>query len=784
MATHDFPTFSGLLRQRRREADLTQEALAERAGVSVRAIADLERGVIRAPRRDTLEMLASALGLSPDERREWDALRRKLSKRRTSSSEHTDFTHRLPRHPNPLVGRDEEVEALTSMLIQPHVQLVTITGPGGVGKTRLALETGVKLETAFRDGVRFIELAAIQDPNLLLPVIARELGVQSDEHSALPDLLAAFLSRRQLLLLLDNFEPLLEGASDVATLLSRSPSSKVLVTSRARLNLRAEHEFPLSPLPVPEWDGELSMEHLASYPAAELFVQRARQVDPAFSVTTENASSIAAICAYLDGLPLAIELAAARIRVLSPQEMLPRLVHVLDFLSGGQRDVPDRHRTMRDAIAWSYDLLHEDEQQLFRQLSTFVGGWTLEAAEAAAPAGIDVIETLTTLVNSSLVGQTTNPDGRTRFGMLETIREFGLERLEALGEMDVAQQRHARYFLHLAEEAEPNLISGNQIVWVRLLTVEMPNMRAALEWSQGPDGDPETALRLGGSLAWFWRIRGYISEGRAWLDRALAQESESPRARMKAVAGAGWVLHVQHESAIARRLLDESLRLAEELGDRWTVAWVLHLLGRVAYFDGDPETARVRARQSHDIAKELGDDWLMAWALHLMGLAAHIDDNFLTARDYYQSTLEIRQAIGDQEGIATVTGLLGMLTLSEGDQPTALRLLHESLRTCRELGSTWLVINMMANIVTIAAMFGESLRAARLAGFVVATSETIGAKPIPIAQRTFQRGLELACAALGPAEFERAWNDGQGMSLEDAIDEAQSVGTGRIARDA
>jgi predicted ATPase len=550
------------------------------------------------------------------------------------------------------------------------------------------------------------------------------------------------------------------------------------------LELQAEYEFPLTPLTVPKFESTTSADQLEQYSATMLFLQRSRQVDPTFTLTEGNAAAIAALCAHLDGLPLAIELAAARVKVLSPVEMLPRLGHRLELLVGGARDVHDRHRTMRDAIAWSYDLLKEDEQRLFRQLSTFVGGWSLEAAEAVAPMSIDVLDTLTTLVNSSLVSQVTSTDGRTRFGMLETIREFGLERLDALGEMSVAQERHARYFLQLAEEAEPNLISGNQIVWVSLLTVEMSNMQAALEWSQGPDGDPDLGLRLGGSLAWFWRIRGYISEGRAWLDRALAHESASPRARMKAVAGAGWVLHVQHESAIARRLLDESLKLAEELGDRWTVAWVLQLLGRVAYFDGDPETARARARQSHDIARELGDDWLMAWALHLMGLAAHIDDNFLSARDYYQSTLEIRQAIGDQEGIATVTGLLGMLTLSEGDHPTALRLLHESVRTCRELGSTWLVINMVANIVTIAVMLGESLRAARLAGFVVATGETICAEPIPIAQRTFQRGLELTRAALDPAEFERAWNDGQEMSLDDAVNEALTVGTGPIARGA
>jgi predicted ATPase/DNA-binding XRE family transcriptional regulator len=768
MTAHDAPVFGDLIRQRRLATGLTQDALAEKAGISTRAVTDLERGVIRAPRRDTLEMLAGALDLSHEERREWHRMRRQLSTRRAASSSGTSNKTYLPQPPNPLLGRDHEVSALVDLLRQPEVRLVTTSGPGGVGKTRVAIAVGHRLVHSFADGVRFIELAAVRDPNLLLPAIAQQLGLREGSNQAVRDRLTTFLSRRRLLLILDNFEQLLLAAPDIAMLLSHSTDLKMLVTSRARLQLQAEHEFPLAPLPLPEWDGNLSYDEIELYAAVDLFVQRSKQIAPEFHVNPENVSAIAAICSHLDGLPLAIELTAARAKVLPPHEMLRRLVHRLAFLTGGVQDVPDRHRTMRGAIAWSYDLLSPAEQSLFRQLSIFVGGWTFEAAEAMAPPGIDVLGGLTTLVDNSLVFQTAQPDGRYRFNMLETIRGFGLEQLDELGELNLARQQHTRYFLQLVEEAEPHLRGAGQPEWLTLLADELANLRAALEWSQRPEVDPDIGLRLVAALSWFWESRGYITEGRRWLTGALERGTHRSGTRMRALSGAGWMAHIQRDSDSARSLLTEALHLAVDIQDRWAEAWILHLLGRVAYFDDDASTARRYGEQSLSVARQLGDDWIIAWDYHLFGLADFIAGDLQSTRKNYETSLRIRERIEYPEGISLIHGLLGVVALREGDEASALRLLREGLVTGHELGARWLIVNWIVNIVLIAAGRGEASRAARLAGFVAMMGSISGANPIPINDITFQNGIQEARELLGREEFDRHATDKPG-ALEAAF---------------
>jgi tetratricopeptide (TPR) repeat protein len=520
-------------------------------------------------------------------------------------------------------------------------------------------------------------------------------------------------------------------------------------------------------MPDPERLPDVEM--LTEYESIQLFLQRARALKPDFGLTESNADVIARICVKLDGLPLAIELAAARVRVLPPAQIVPKLADRLSFLTDGLVDAPDRHQTMRAAIGWSYDLLDPAEQQLLRRLSIFVGGWTLEAAEAMVPAGIDPIDGLALLANDNLIRQTNSSDSEVRFTMLETVREFGLQQLDALDEREQASQAHAGHFLHFVERAEPELRGPNQADWLRRLADDMSNIRSTLVWSERSDVDPDIGLRLASAMVWFWECRGPVSEGRDRIARALARESGTPEIRMKALVANGWLAHIQRDSDTARRLLDEAMLIAEQVDDRWTIAWILHLLGRVAYFDGDADRARELAERCLTASREVGDEWLAGWAYHLMALAAHIGGDLSRAHEHYSASLKIRNEVGYPEGIATVTGLLGMLALREGDHVTALNHFRKSLEINGELGARWLVVNMLANIVLISVTAGDSRRAAMLAGFVDAVSDDLGADPIPIAEATFREGVHAARMALGDEGYDELSASGRKMTMNDAI---------------
>ena len=771
MAASGSTEFGRLLRERRTSASLTQEELAERAGISARAIADVERGVIRAPRRDTLELLADALELSDKERDEWRQLRRQLSMRRSGAAP----APALPQPPNQLIGRDREVNALINLVTQPDTRLVTITGPGGVGKTRIALAVGHALQDRFADGVAYVELASVRDSELLVTTIAQHLGIRDGDQEKLRSRLMKFLAQRNMLLILDNAEHLRPAAADLAALLSGSSTLHMLVTSRAGLRIGAEYEFPVVPLRLPEWDGARASASLQSYPAIQLFVQRARQVRPEFSLTDENSAAVSSICAYLDGLPLAIELAAARIKLLPPEQIVPRLVHRLGFLSDGLADAPDRHQTMRAAIGWSYDLLDEVDQQVFRSLSTFVGGWTLEAAEALAPPGVDIDESLSALANDNLINQTFSADGEARFSMLETVREFGLEQLQELGEWDDAMNRHAGYFLEISERADPELRGPDQGAWLVRLSTEMANLRAALGTLHQPDQSPEAGLRMVAALSWFWETRGHVSEGRSWLIRSLERDSQSDVPRMKALVGAGWFAHIQQDSSAALPYLNDGLAMARDAGDRWWEAWVLHLMGRVAYFDGDADAAARYGEASLEIARELDEPWIVAWDEHLFGLAAFIRDDLEASRRHYERSLEIRQTIGYPEGISLMHGLLGVLSVREGDMAAALQQLRRGLDVGQRIGARWLLINWLANIVFIAAETGDHERAARLAGFVESMSDFTGAFPIPITRVMLERGIESARERLDDETYQDCYASGRSMTMDEAIHDAESL---------
>jgi predicted ATPase/DNA-binding XRE family transcriptional regulator len=651
----DSPSFAKLLQQQRRSRGLTQEELADRARLSVRAISDLERGLNKVPRSSTVRLLIEALGLAGAEGTQLKSAAQPLSQGVDPAQQPAPAVA-LPQELTSFVGRTRELADLEKLLAKSR--LLTLTGPGGSGKTRLALRLATTATQRLEDGVVFVALASVFESGLVLPTLAQTVGLPEIGPRAPLAALREYFQTRQLLLILDNFEQLLPAGPALLELLANCPRLTILVTSRFPLRLSGEQEYEVPPLAVPDSRWLIATETdpvaaLLCFEAARLFVERARAVNPNFAVSATEAGALADICRDLDGLPLAIELAAARVRLLALPAMAARLsggapwhrsASPLQLLSGGARDLPQRQQTLHAAIAWSYDLLTESEQEVFRHLAVFFGGASLEAIQACAGASggddrqwpvapEDVLTDVEALIAKSLLVRRSGPDGGTRVDMFETIREFGLEQLTEAAELEAARRWHAGYYLAVAEQAELQLRGADQRAWLDRLEAEHDNLRAALEWGLTTEGGGVTALRLSAALAWFWLDRGYTSEGRRWLDRTLGVAGRSSAARLKALCGAGLLAHIQRESGAARGYLETAVAMASEAGDRWALAWALQLLGRVAYFDGDATAARGLAEQSLAAGLELSDDWLVAWALHLLGLAAHIAARYAEARD-------------------------------------------------------------------------------------------------------------------------------------------------------
>jgi predicted ATPase/class 3 adenylate cyclase len=601
----------------------------------------------------------------------------------------------LPVQPTVLIGREREVATIVQRLRREEVRLVTLTGAGGTGKTRLGIQVASELRDLFAGGVLFVSLAPIHDAALVMPAIAQALGISDGVGQPLFIRLTEALQPQPVLLFLDNFEQVVGAASQVADLLTSCPQLKVLVTSREVLHVRAEHEFVVPALALPDPGHLPTPTALARLPSVALFLQRAQAVNPEFQLTITNARAIAEICVRLDGLPLALELAAARMKLLSPEALLARLGQRLTVLTSSARDVPTRQQTLRNTIAWSYQLLNAWEQRLFRWLSVFVGGCTLQAAEAVctmADAGEgQVLDGIASLVDKSLL-QRLEPtigaeDEEPYLLMLETLREYGREALSAHGEGERAHQAHADYFLHLAEEAGRALQGPQLVTWLERLERGHDNLRAALRWALAGDR-VDMALRLGTALERFWVVRGHRNEGLAFLERALAGSAAvATDVRARALLAAARLAFVQSNYHRGEVLAQESLTLFRELGDKWGIALALDRLGMAAWRRGNFAAARVLMEEDLALFRDINDQNRVPWALFTLGLLNNKQGEYQRACALFEESVALFRTLGNQRGVAAaLTQLAGTLFVSQDAQTPLAPLLQEGYALQREVG--------------------------------------------------------------------------------------------------
>ena len=726
----------------------------------------------------------------------------------------------LPIQRTAVVGREQELAAVMELLLRPGVHLVTLTGPGGIGKTRLGLQAAENAAQHFPGGVYHVPLAPVTDPKLIAPAIAQTLGLRETGGQSSLEGLKDYLRhslQTPVLLLLDNFEHLIDEAPMVAELLTSSDQLKLIVTSRAPLHIYGEHEFPVPPLALPDLKSLPAGETLVLYPAVALFIQRARAVKPDFAINKNNAMAVATVCARLDGLPLAIELAAARIKMLSPSAMQARLESRLQLLTGGARDLPVRQQTLRGAIDWSYDLLSPSEQMLFRRLSVFVSGCGLEAVEAVCNTKqdleLDTLDGMASLVDKSLLRQVERAEGESRFVMLDTIREYSLERLAESGEEAAIRRAHAAYYLVLAEEGASRGADAVQGEWLDLFEKEHDNSRAALDWLT-QTGNTDWGLRLGLGLFRFWETRDHLTEGRGRLARLLSLEGPAPPAnvRGRALFAAGVLAGDQSDHDSALKLFQESLEIARELKDKWSMAIALNGLSVNARNRGDLAAARSLSEENVAVWRELGDRAAVARSLSNLAGVIKMQGDYVLARSLYQECFSIFQELADRTGMAWSLNYQGDLAHGQGDLAGARALYEKSLAIFRDSGDPWGIAGSLADLGNLAcelmdyatsqALYCESIhifqelghkrgiarllegfacsaaaqlkaeRALRLAGAAAALRQVLGA-PLPrLEQARLEKSLETARRVLTHSAASAAWLEGWAMPVDKAVQDA------------
>ncbi|MCW5852881.1 MAG: tetratricopeptide repeat protein [Anaerolineae bacterium] len=821
-------SFGAWLKRRRRGLGLTQAELGRRTGYSGETLRKVEADEERASHQ-MAERLAAALDIPAADRAafvqfargEHDGAPLTLPAQ-TAALPYVlppRLHDNLPVPPTPLIGREPEVAALRALLTGDRARLVTLTGVGGTGKTRLALAVAAALRDHFEAGVYLVDLAPIRDAGLVTATIAHSLEVRETPGRPYLQALKDYLRPKALLLVLDNFEQVLDAAPLVADLLSAAPDLRILATSRETLRLRAEYVFPVEPLAVPprtedggRTRGEIrntnyalrSMDdasRIMSYPAVQLFVERAIAASHVFRLTEDNAAAVAELCRRLDGLPLAIELAAARVRVLPPQAMLQHLMSrppshppTLDMLTVGARDLPPRQQTLRAEIAWSYALLSEDEQALFRRLGVFVGGATLAAVDAVCiddkgprtkdqeeerddslrPWSFvlgpeDVLDGVQSLVDKSLLRPSDN-EGEPRFTMLETIREYALECLAATGEAQALQAAHAHYFLTLAETAAPHWRGSRQVEWLRKLEEEQGNLRAALDWTV-TTAQAELALRLVSALGYYWTTRGYNAEGRHWIERALALQGDPStlRLRLQIHDEIGFLLFRQGDYAGAHGHFEACLRLAREMENRVFEARALNSLGHLAGAQGDTQSATALLQQGLTLARELGREIGVGVILNNLGIVHYQAGEFDAARACLAESLGIARRLGDIDAQARTLIHLGNLARNLGAYDTARVHYRESLTLAAQAGDRHFVAVSLSGLGEVYSFQGDSRRGARLLGASAGLLETLGDPLEPTDRAEHQRASASASETLGEKAFAALTTEGRAMTLEEAV---------------